>query len=112
MPVAGTRPSFRVLVVRDGHVAECGPAAELLPKLRDVEIKHYADALSAFLRADAEGRDRFEVQRRCYGRYDFRLVVNPFYLADRYSFTGKPLNTTLSVGLLMYKNGFRWCSTQ
>ena len=23
---------------------------------------------------------------------------------------GKPLNATLSVGLLMYKNGFRWWS--
>ncbi len=34
-----------VLVIDNGQVLQVGPAAELLPKLRDVEIKHYADAL-------------------------------------------------------------------
>ncbi|MVW75602.1 guanine deaminase [Pseudomonas xionganensis] len=34
-----------VLVIDNGQVLQVGPASELLPKLRDVEIKHYADAL-------------------------------------------------------------------
>lgn len=30
---------------------------------------------------------------------DFRLVLNPFYFADRYSFTGKPLNSNITTRL-------------
>jgi multiple sugar transport system permease protein len=34
----------------------------------------------------------------------FQFFAEPYVMTDG----GKPLNATLSVGLLMYKNGFRW----
>jgi multiple sugar transport system permease protein len=34
----------------------------------------------------------------------FQFFAEPYVMTDG----GKPLNSTLSVGLLMYKNGFRW----
>jgi multiple sugar transport system permease protein len=36
----------------------------------------------------------------------FQFFAEPYVMTDG----GKPLNATLSVGLLMYKNGFRWWS--
>jgi multiple sugar transport system permease protein len=36
----------------------------------------------------------------------FQFFAEPYVMTDG----GKPLNSTLSVGLLMYKNGFRWWS--
>jgi exo-beta-1,3-glucanase (GH17 family) len=39
-------------------------------------------------------------------KLDFRLVVNPFYIADRYSFTGKPLNSNIRTPLNI--DGIGW----
>ena len=39
-------------------------------------------------------------------RLDFRLVVNPFYIADRYSFTGKPSGSNIRVPLNI--DGIGW----
>ncbi|MCU0925868.1 MAG: glycosyl hydrolase family 17 protein [Hydrogenophaga sp.] len=39
-------------------------------------------------------------------RLDFRLVVNPFYIADRYSFTGKPAGSNIRVPLNI--DGIGW----
>jgi molybdopterin converting factor small subunit len=39
-------------------------------------------------------------------KLDFRLVLNPFYLADRYSFTGKPPNSNITTRLNV--DGIHW----
>lgn len=39
-------------------------------------------------------------------KLDFRLVLNPFYIADRYSFTGKPLNANIRTPLNL--DGIAW----
>lgn len=39
-------------------------------------------------------------------KIDFRLVLNPFYIADRYSFTGKPLNSGITTPINI--DGIGW----
>jgi hypothetical protein len=39
-------------------------------------------------------------------RIDFRLVLNPFYVADRYSFTGKPQNSGITTPINI--DGIGW----
>jgi len=39
-------------------------------------------------------------------KLDFRLVLNPFYIADRYSFTGKALNSNIRTPLNV--DGIYW----
>ena len=61
------------------------------------------DYVAVDLRVDEQQGEAFKAVNPAL---DFRLVVNPFYIADRYSFTGKALNSNIRTPLNV--DGIYW----